>query len=337
MHRTCYAVVFVTLGAIPTSAADSNPPAAKKVMIARSSKTPADVAKAIKEQTGIDIDITGVDPKPISINFQNLDFWIAVEQLAKETGCRVVISNEGRISLRPSKEPVPSHVNGPFRFSPRGVFIRGDVAEAASHYTISIDLAWEPWLNTYRVDTYPKIDSVIDDTEKKFSVSGGSDRSFAVGNWKELTVRPQGVTRATKSLTIKGSVMITIADKLLTFSFDPTNGKPIGQAIQDGVSVKLTQHGAEGNDWFATVQLNYPKSDVVWQSFEYAWHRNNVMRLLPPNGEPIVADIVESADMRYGFKNRAKQIGKDWKLDYRTPGPMREIVVPFEIKDVRLP
>jgi hypothetical protein len=337
MRSTLDAVIFVALGAIPTLAADTTPPAAKKVTIADSSKSAIEIAKEIKAQTGIDIEVAGISSKPISVNFQKLDFWHAVERLAKDTGSRVAISNDGRIRLRPGMDQGASHVAGPFRFSSRGVLIRGDVPEGSSNYTLSIDLAWEPWLNAYRVDTYPKIESVTDDTGKSFSVAGGADRSFAVGNWKELTVRPQGVTRASKSLTVKGSVMITIADKLLTFTFDPTTGKSIGQATQDGVTVKFAQHGAEGNDWFATVQLDYPKSEVVWQSFEYAWHRNNVMRLLPPKGEPIVADIIESADLRYGFKNRKNQIGKDWKLDYRTPGPMREIVVPFELKDIRLP
>jgi hypothetical protein len=46
---------------------------------------------------------------------------------------------------------------------------------------------------------------------------------------------------------------------------------------------------------------------------------------------------VEAADLRYGFKNLAGQVGPGWKLEYRTPGPMREIVVPFELKDIPLP
>jgi hypothetical protein len=41
--------------------------------------------------------------------------------------------------------------------------------------------------------------------------------------------------------------------------------------------------------------------------------------------------------VRYVFKNRARQVGAEWKFDYRTPGPMREITVPFELKDIPLP
>lgn len=337
MSRTSYILFFVALGATPVFAADSPPPLAKKVTIAQSSKTPADIAKDIKEQTGIDVDVATIEKKPVSVNFQGLDFWQAVERLASETDSRVVISNEGRISLRPGKSMASTYVSGPFRFSDRGVVTRRDSISGTTFYEISIELTWEPSLNTFRIDTYPNVTSLVDDTGKPFKSSGDRDRTHTTWNTKELIIRPQGVTRASKSLTAKGSVMITIADKLLTFTFDPVNGKPIGHAVQDGVSVKISQHGAEGNDWFATAQLDYPKSDVVWQSFEYAWHRNNVMRLLPPKGEPIVADIVESADLRYGFKNRAKQVVAGWKLDYRTPGPMREIVVPFEIKDIRLP
>ena len=58
-----------------------------------------------------------------------------------------------------------------------------------------------------------------------------------------------------------------------------------------------------------------------------------------PKGEPIKADRVDFGDgsIRYLFKNRTKQIGPGWKLEYRTPGPMREIIVPFALKEIRLP
>ena len=85
--------------------------------------------------------------------------------------------------------------------------------------------------------------------------------------------------------------------------------------------------------------MRYPNTGVTWESHEFYWARHNVMRLLPPKGNPIPADSTDFGEgtVRYVFKNRAKQVGAGWKFDYRTPGPMREITVPFELKDIPLP
>jgi hypothetical protein len=130
-------------------------------------------------------------------------------------------------------------------------------------------------------------------------------------------------------------VRVTIADKMLIFTFDAA--KPQAAPAQDGVNARVTKSGVDGSDWYAVIEVKQPKSDVVVESHEYALFRNNTARLIPPTGEPIAADLLEPADMRYGFKGRAKQVGPGWKLEYRTPGPLREIVVPFELKNVRLP
>jgi hypothetical protein len=322
--------------ALPVMAADGTPPPARMVTITGKPKTPADIAKAIKEQTGTDVDVSALDPKPVPVDFEKLNYWTAVERLAERTGSRIVMTG-GRVALKPGKSQAASFVNGPFRFVFREVFIRGDAETGNAGYSILIDVAWEPWLNTYRIDTVPKITDAKDDAGHPIKFPTGGSRTFTTSNFAELTVRPQGLTRDSKRLTLSGSMMVTIADKLLTFTFDAVSGKPIGEATRDGVSVNLTKHGADGNDWVAVVGLNYPKSDVIWESHEYAWHRNNVMRLLPPKGEPIVADLVEAADLRYGFKGRANKVGAGWKVDYRTPGPMREIEVKFELKDIKLP
>jgi hypothetical protein len=332
--------IFLLLAALATtlSAADTMPPPAKKVTVPREPMTPAAIVKTIKEQTGSDVDVSALQAAPIVVDIQSLEYWTALERLASATNSHLAIATvDGRVRLQPGKSLIKSCVTGPFRLSPRGVIIRGEPASGSSNYSLMLDCTWEPWLNVYRIDSIPKIDSVTDDMGKSLTVASGRDRPLTVGNWRELTIRPQGVVRATKSLSLKGSVVVTIAEKLLTFTFDAMSGKPTGDAVQEGVSARLTKFGADGNDWAVVVRIQYPKSDVVWESFEYGWQRNNVMRLLPPKGEPIVSDLVEAADLRYGFKGQAKQVGPGWKIDYRTPGPMREIVVPFELKDIQLP
>ena len=161
-------------------------------------------------------------------------------------------------------------------------------------------------------------------------------RALTAGSIAPLSVRPEAV-RADKSLTLTGSVRVTIADELLTFTFDAN----MPQAVpgQKGITAAVKKYGADGADWFAEVELRHAAGGVTVESHEYALFRNNVLELVSPTGERFEADASEFDDpvTRYVFKNAAKRVGAGWKLEYRTPGPLREIVVPFDLKDIRLP
>jgi hypothetical protein len=335
--RTLLPLLFA-LAAGPVLAADANPPAAKKVTVTGAPAPPAAVARAIQEQSGIGVDVSALDPaKPVPADFRDLDFWKALEQLADRTDSRIVTTG-GKIALRPGKSHSPSSVRGPFQFTARETLARGDLEAGTSTYDVTLDVAWEPWLNTYRIDTAPKVTAAKDDTGKTLSVGSSGPRTFTTNHNAPLAVRPMGLTRGAKTLTLQGSITVTIADELLTFEFDAA-GKPGPAAAQKGVVVTATKFGPDGSDWVAEVQMHYPDTGVTWESHEFYWARHNVMRLLPPKGNPIAADGVDFGEgtVRYVFKNRAKQVGAGWKFDYRTPGPMREITVPFELKDIPLP
>jgi ABC-type amino acid transport substrate-binding protein len=340
--RTAYLVkslVALVLVAAVALGADDSPPAAKKVTYTGDPVPAAALAKVIKQQTGIDVDVSSVDAsKRVRANFNNVPFWTAVETLAEQTGSQVLTSG-GRVALKPLKPGPgsPSHVNGPFRFAVRETNARGDLQAGTTTYDLKLDVCWEPRLNTYRIDSVPKITTAKDDTGKTVSVAAGGARTFTSGNVAELSVRPIGLTRESKKLTLSGSVTITMADELLTFTFDAA--KPGGALAQKGVRVTVVKFGSDGADWFAEVELRYPPGGATWESNEYYWARNNEMRLLPPSGDPIKADRTDFGEgtIRYIFKKRATQVGAGWKFDYRTPGPMREVVVPFELKEIPLP
>ena len=153
-----------------------------------------------------------------------------------------------------------------------------------------------------------------------------------------MQVFPTGLTRGARSLTLEGSVTVTLADELLTFAF-PTAVKPAAVPAQKGVSVAVVKSAADGNDWVVEVQLTYPKGEVVWESHEDYWLRNNVLRLLPPGGTPIRMELDNILEwtIRYVAKGQGKRVGAGWGLDYRAPGPMREVTVPFVLKDIPLP
>lgn len=314
--------------------AESDPPPGRQIAFADSPMTPAAIAKLLLEWAGATVDVSAISEKPVTMDARQLTFWKAVERLAEATGSRVV-TTVGKISLKPGRPLSPSSIQGPFRFAVREVLVRGDPDTGKSSYTVVLDVTWEPLVLAYRIDGVPKVSMAKNESGKTVEIGGGGSRVLTTGNSAELTVRPQGLSRANKTLSISGSVMVTIADELLTFSFDANNAKPV--PAQKGVTVSVKKFGADGADWFAVMGVASPKSNVSVESYEYALLRNNVVSLLPPKGTPIKANLVEAADLRYGFKNMAKQVGAGWKLEYRTPGPLREIVVPFELKNIPLP
>lgn len=318
-------------------AAAEDPPPGRKVTLPAGPLTPAEAAAAIRKQAGTDVDVSALDSKPVAVDAKDVGAWQAVERLAEATDSRVVLAG-GKVALRPGKAKSPSSVSGPFRFGVREVLVRGDPEAGTSHYTVLLDAAWEPWLLAYRIDTAPKITAATDDTGKALGVGAGGSRTFTAGNAAPLTVRPEGLTRAAKSISLRGSILVTVADELLTFQFDAA-GKPGAAPAQKGVEVTATRFGPDGNDWVAEVSMRYPKGSAVWESHEFYWARNNVLELVPPKGDPIPATASEFGEgsVRYAFKNLGKRVGPGWAFQYRTPGPMREVTVPFELKGVPLP
>lgn len=331
---TARLALLLAVLAAPILAADPGPPAAKKVTLRGDSFTPAKAAREIGTQTTIDVDVSRLDAgKTFALDLQRADFWAAVGQLADRTGSKVVTTG-GRVALRPGKSLAPVSVHGPFRFAFREAYAKIDAETGNTSYEVTLEVCWEPWLLAYRIDTTPSVANAKNDRGEDLAVHKGASRALTSGNIAVLTVRPEA-SRTDKSLTLTGSIRVTIADKLLTFTFDAN--KPLAVPAQEGVTAAVSKSGADGADWFAVMDVRHPKSAVVVESHEYELFRHNTARLIPPAGDPIVANLVEPADMRYGFKGRGAQVGPGWKLEYRTPGPLREIVVPFELKNIRLP
>lgn len=326
----------MALLAVPVSAADPGPPAAKKVTLRGDALPPAKAARAIREQTTIDVDVSALDAgKAVALDLRDADFWAAVGQLAERTGSKVVTTG-GRVALRPGKSLAPVSVRGPFRFTVREVSARIDPETGRTGYEVTLEVCWEPWLLAYRIDTTPTAVKATNDRGETVPVRSGNTRALTVGNIAPLSVRPEA-TRADKALTLTGSVRVTVADKLLTFTFDAAN--PQSVPAQQGVTAVVRKTGADGAAWFAEVELRPAAGGAPVESHEYALFRNNTLELVSPAGERLKADSTEFDDSitRFTFKSAAKKVGPGWKLEYRTPGPLREVAVPFELKDVRLP
>jgi hypothetical protein len=328
---------FLFLAAtLPVAAGDSSPPPARKVSL--DPAPPAVLAKAILTQTGYTVDVSALDDRPVQVTVQKAEFWKALEQVAAASGSRIAVS-QGKIALKPGPSKGPSHVVGPFRFTAPGVSIRGDVEAGTSSYELGLHVAWEPGAHAYRIDGRPRITRATDDTGRAVGINSGGSRSLTSWNSAPLQVFASGVTRGVKAITLEGSVTVTMADELLTFQLPIRPGAAPGQK---GIIATVLKSMADGNDWVVEIEMTYPKGGAEWESFEInSFLRNNVARLVPPaGGAPIKMDFdIQGAGpgIRYVAKGYGTKVGAGWALDYRTPGPLREVVVPFVLKNIPLP
>jgi hypothetical protein len=325
-------LVLVLAGAC--AGAESEPPAGRKVAFPSEAKTPAELAKLIEKQTGTTVDVSALPDKVLNLGGKGGAFWDSLDRLAREAGGHVA-TTAGRISIRPGDAKAPSFNSGPFRFTFREVNARLDAESGRSNYVVTIDVTWEPWLAVCRIDGVPKVTSIVDETGKKIGVSSGGSRAPTPSNFAELTVRPTDLNRKNSSVSLAGSVQVTMADEFLTFTFDAAN--PQNGPAQKGVTVGVKKHGKDGADWFAVMEIDRPRSDVVIESYEYSQMRGSTVRLIPPNGNAVAADLSELADQRFAFKGVGARVGAGWKLEYRTPGVLREVNVSFELKNIPLP
>jgi hypothetical protein len=340
----CKTLIAATTGTLllclglawPSFADDTGPPAARHVTFAKDAATPTEHAKALKMQTGTEVDVSGLEAKPVLLPTGKLEFWPAVEKLAAETGSRVIMTG-GRVSLKPGKSQAASSVSGPFRFVEREVLAKIDAETGRPSYEVIVDVCWEPWLMAFRMDSTPSDVQGKNDRGHALRVAKGGTRSLTTGNAASLYIRPAGIVRADQSINLKGAVRVTIAEEYLTFAFD--GAKPQLAPEQKGVSANLKKTGRDGANLFAEIELRHGKGTVSVESYEYELFRNNTLELVSPKGERFKPEGTEfeDASTRYIFKNRAKQVAAGWKLEYRTPGPMREIAVPFDLKEIKLP
>src|SRR4051812_15840766 len=191
--------------AVPVLAADPGPPPSKKVTLRGDKLTPADAARALREKTAIDVDVSALDAgKTFALDLQNADFWAAAGQLADRTDSKVVTTG-GRVALRPGRSLAPVSASGPFRVTVREGYARLDPDTGKSGYEATLEACWEPWLLAYRIDSTPSVVTAKNDQGKDVPVRAGGSRALTTGNIAPLSVRPEAV-RADRSLTLTGSV-----------------------------------------------------------------------------------------------------------------------------------
>ena len=285
--------------------------------------------------------------------FQGKPFWDALEQLADQTGNRIVLHDHGReLALEPrGKSKEISSVAGPFRVVARQVVGRNFLDTGLVFHEVQLDVHWEPRFPVFRIDSRPKVATATDDRGVALTAQPTAGRSQLSGvAVHESSVRLSGLTRDSRKIAVlAGEFTVTAANKMLAFKWtDLTARTPPAVPPQEGVSVVLKRFEKDEKVWEAEVEVTNPPGGPVFESFE-SWTGENQLRLVSPDAaKSFTPDDYEiRAGERklvavYRFKeDPAKGLvgvnGKGWSLLYTTPAPMSDFKVHFELRDIPLP
>ena len=300
------------------------------------------------KQTGLEVDISGVDAaKMVEATYKNADFWTVVESVAKQTGSRIAVGMQGkpvRLVKNPSTVTPHSYCDGPFRVVATAVESRVELLSGRRSYDFSLEIAWEARLPVYRIDSRPKLEAGKDDRGRSISVKPVESRAPVSGVFATLRIPLDGLERESKTIEVlRGTFQVTTANEMLRFEFNDLSKPEVKK--DKGVEVALKKFAQEGTFWIADIQLRYPPGGAVFESFETYWLGRNRLTLVPPNGAMKLTSTDEEINgnaIRYRFKeDKVKGLTPamltGWKLEYETPGVLREVPLRFEFKGIALP
>jgi hypothetical protein len=284
------------------------------------------------------------------VAFADTPFWEALETTARKTETRISLRDGGRsVLLQPlaGKPREPSAACGPFRVVASRVTGTVLLADGEPEHTVHLDVHWEPRMPVYRIDLYPRRARATDDRGTELAIPARSAQDYPTGVQHGMTVEKlTGLTRESKKIAaLAGEFRAVVAEQMLSVTFKNLAGKfPASQTV-GGVKVTLNTFEKAGDTWDAEVTLEYPANHPEFESFqEQKWLRDTRLQLVAPGAKPIDPSSEDPgrpsgrvANLTYRFKVAGDPTGEGWSLLCHTPGPLREVTVPFELKNIPIP
>jgi hypothetical protein len=362
--------ILLLICAVPLLASADEPepnppvlPTAKMVALSGKMKV-SEALAALTKQTGIVVeDRRGVPDAVLDFDSNKDTFWRVLDQIAAVADAQVdLYSPDGKLALKkrigkaPLKGPQTVSYDGLFRTSIKGITASIDPETGESTYKASLEVAWEPTLQPFYLETRPQ-NLVVKFAQGKQLPPVDLGMSVAPVDGRNAfafeTPFPALPREARKIDSVEGKLTILAPSRMLTIAFtDPLDrlekaAEPPTVKTPEGVVCKLSKIKLAKDRWEIKVTLDYPPGNTELGSYQ-SWVVNNELVLEANDGKtrfPATTYVLDSATSQhavitYIFKDDAKQIrGKpaDWKLTYRTPASVVTIPIAFAFKNVPLP
>jgi hypothetical protein len=287
------------------------------------------------------------------VQFTKMPFWEALQSAADKSGARMTLHEGGKkVELVPrGKSREVATTSGSFRVVAQQVIGRALLDQGITVHEVSLLVHWEPRIRVYRIDSSPKISKVTDVPGSRIVAEEGGAQLLPLDSTSEMRVKLSGLTRdSDKITTLAGVFTVTGAEKLLAFTFIAPGGKLPADQKDSGVTASLKRVQKKDDTWEIAIDVNYPPGQPVFESFQGEWWLRDNKLTVRSGGKSFVIDDYEipmpdspqPLRVVYRFKeDAAKGLGDPtkpgWSIVYETPGPLVEMKVPFELKDIPLP
>jgi hypothetical protein len=361
-------MVFAAATAPSAEKAPEFPPAQKVSLSGeiKLSKALTDLAK----QTGIAVaDLRGEESDPtITVECKDVTFWQALDRIVAAVGAEVdLYTADGKLALRkrtgrpPLKGPQTVSYDGRFRTAIKRItgFIDPETGETT--YSATLEVAWEPTLQPFFLDTQPQGLVVIDDQTQKAlpPISLGHEKPFVFRrNAMTFETLLPAPPRGAKALQLmEGKLSVVTPTRMLTYSFEPSldkieqmllKDKKTPKAERDGVVCEVTKVSLGSANWSVTVTVPYPPGDAKLDTSQVnEWVKTNELVLVSTDGKSrvspssfYIAPVADRVTVTYNFDakdDRVRGKKEDWKLEYRAPAAVVQASFAFQFKDVPLP
>lgn len=361
----CLCVVLVALGVASVEAppAQSQAPKAKdapakslvvKHVTLQGAMPLSKALQAVQQQTGIEVR-RGTDDDPQTRDNLKLDkmpFWQALDEIARSADVRLSLyQRDGKLAMvaGPYRE-VPVCYSGPFRISLKRLVAIRDFETNGHGILAKLEVAWQPPFQPFMLETMPdtfalKDDKMLDQELPPLAKSAGyistGQQAF------EFDVTLPALRRDVKRIgAFKGELKIVGSASTVLFKFGPPLKKD-AKKLEDGVTAEILKVAEKAVDdetvFTVDLRLKYPPSAIKesHQIAEFLVRSRAQLvkgnRRLAPGGD--FGFDPENGVMTYRWEGPPKDMGKpdQWGLEYTAPGPVIEVPIQFEFKDVLLP
>lgn len=284
-------------------------------------------------------------------------FWATLDALAALTNTSLrVLPTERKVQFAPGVLSLPTHIDGPYRLLLRRLATALDLETNTTSCTATLEVAWEPGLFPFYLDTYPHDLTVVDPQGKAHAQPNAGSSLVPVDGRIALTfdIRLPALPRTDRTIrTLTGQLAAIVPTRLVSVTMpafpvleaaeakSPTLAFPAG-APQGRIS-RITR---TRDRWTVQVALPTPPGDAVFESYQ-SWVVQNEMTLRTQDGKVwkstsylLEGNTPSRSVVSYHFAVRDCPTQADpalWSVQYTTPAGLVRMTVPFRFADLPLP
>jgi hypothetical protein len=319
----------------------------------------SEIVAEMQKQTGnaiVDqrerLDQQGGDPL-VKVDFQNLSFWQAMDQLLDQTGLTVYpyveqdavgFENRPENDLPRMKRPVA--YSGAFRMEAMDLLAKRNLRNTEDRRVqLTMEVAWEPRLDPITVQQRMTDIKALDDQGNPIELEdteGVLEPQILPGDLTtELLVPLKLPSRDVKQIaSLKGKLTAMVPGRVETFRFNDLAAKGVEQR-RAGVAVILDQVRRNNEIWELRVLVRFDKAAGALESHR-GWVFNNEAYLETKDGQRINYDGFETT------RQTEQDVGMAYYFDlekgpqgltfvYKTPSIVTQLPIEYEIKNLDLP